>query len=289
MGERLRLSAGPITLELEPGLGGSVTRFDYDGRPVFRPAPDDAADVLQTSAFPLTPFCNRVRDGRFAFAGREVLLQPNLPPQRHPLHGQGWRSAWTVVQADAGSATLRVRHDAGDWPWTYEAEQRFTVADSTLAWTLSTTNRDTAPMPCGLGWHPYWPANAETVLDAEVTTVWLIDAEIMPTEAAPAEGRYALRDRRISGADLDNGYEGWSGVARLTWPDTGLRAEMRAPGAARFQVYAPAEGGLVCAEPVTNRNGVFGYPPEQWPELGVAILAPGDTAELAVELRVARL
>ena len=96
-GRRVRLQAGGLALELAPEVGGSVASFTADGRPVFRSTPEGYGDVLQAACFPLVPYSNRVFDGAFAFRGREVRLARNNPPQRHPLHGLGWRSAWPCI------------------------------------------------------------------------------------------------------------------------------------------------------------------------------------------------
>jgi len=135
-------------------------------------------------------------------------------------------------------------------------------------------------MPCGLGLHPYFPSNSETELDVRTTAVWTIDEEVMPVERRPPTGRYELRRRRIDGADLDNGYEGWSGEALITWPDRNLALRFAAPGASRFQVYSPPEGGVFVAEPVENANDALSYPEERWPELGLKLLEPGETTSL---------
>ena len=41
--------------------------------------------------------------------------------------------------------------------------------------------------------------------------------------ADDAAGRYDLRERRIDGAGLDNGYEGWGGRAELRRPELTVR------------------------------------------------------------------
>jgi len=286
----VRLAAGPLRLELEPATGGAVTRFDLvvGGRatPLFRAGPDSITDVLQAGCFPLVPFCNRVRDGRFSFGGREVVLAPNLSPQRHPLHGQGWRAPWRVTSQAETTADLAYLHASGEWPWAYEASQRFRLSSDRLELELSCRNTSAETMPCGLGLHPFFTAAADTLLDTDVEHVWTVDEEVMPVERVPATGRYALRQRRISGAGLDNGYEGWSGEARIDWPAAGLALTIRSSDCTRFQVYAPPEGGLFCAEPVTNANDVFSRPVEQWEASGLRLLAPGETLSMTATFEV---
>ena len=106
-----------------------------------------------------------------------------------------------------------------------------------------------------------------------------------PVARAPAEGRYDLKDRKVCGQGLDNGYEGWSGMAMLRWPNRG-RGLTLASEARRFQLYSPAEGGLIAAEPVTNANAALNHPEADWESLGLWILQPGDQAQLTARFAV---
>jgi aldose 1-epimerase len=285
------LSSGPLLLVLAPDRGGSIARFDYRGAdgvniPVFRGVDGSDPAIIDYANFPLVPFVNRVRDGLFTFRGREVRLTPNLPGDPSPLHGQGWVSPWKVERLTESEAELVFRHAPGEWPWSYEARQSFALDPSGLTLTLSCTNRSDEPMPCGLGHHPYMPCTADTRLDTGVETVWTIDDKVLPVERIPAEGRYDLRDRRVCGQGLDHGFGGWSGSARIDDPNLPFRIEISSGDAKFFQVYSPTEGGLFVAEPVTHANAALNEPEEDWPGLGLRVLAPGETMSLAMRVHV---
>jgi aldose 1-epimerase len=283
------LRADGLEAGLRPQVGGSFTHFvDLDaGQPIdlLHRSKPGYTDVLDSSGFPLVPFCNRVRDGRFSFRGRQVQLPPNLPPQKHPLHGQGWRNPWTVARAQETSAELVYRHEPGDWPWAYEARLTVALEGRGLSVALACRNLADETMPCGLGLHPYYPCDGQTVLDTAATDVWTVDDEVMPVQAVPAVGRYALSDRLVCGQGLDNGYDGWSGDATIRWPDKGraLRLTSEAP---RFQLFSPPEGGMIAAEPVTNANAALNRPEAEWPGLGLWLLEPGEEARLTARLQV---
>jgi aldose 1-epimerase len=274
---------------LKPHAGGALSHFtDLTGpEPVdlLRRGAAGSDDPLDSAGFPLVPFCNRVRDGRFRFRGREVCLPRNMPGQKHPLHGQGWRSVWHVLEAGDDFAQIAFEHEAGDWPWTYHSRLTVMLRNRGLEVVLACRNLSDEPMPCGLGLHPYYPCDAETVLDTEATEVWTVDDEIMPVEKAPATGRYGLAHRKVCGQGLDNGYEGWSGEAVLRWPrrGRGLRLTSEAP---RFQLYSPERGGLIAAEPVTNANAALNHPESEWEELGLWILQPDERVQLTARFEV---
>jgi aldose 1-epimerase len=284
MAEVVRLTAGELSVELVPAVGGAVKSYRWRDRPVFRNGPDGMTDANTGGSYPLVPFSNRVRDGRFSFRGREVRLSPNLPPQKHPLHGQGWRGEWRIEAAEERRAVLVHDHAPGEWPWAWQGRQTFELDEGGLTTGLSCRNDGDAPMPCGLGFHPYFPADAETVLDTVVAEVWTIDAEVMPVERVAATGRYDLRERRIEGVDLDNGYGGWSGRTELRQRDHTV--VISSAEARYFQVYAPPEGGIVVAEPVTHANAALNAPEDQFAGLGLQVLDPGQTATLSARFEV---
>lgn len=269
------LVAGALRVELLPALGGALARFEHDGQPLLRPTPPDAASVLETACFPLVPYANRIRGGRFVCEGREIRLAPNMVGDASPLHGQGWLASWDVAAAGERDAELVFRHEAGEWPWTYKARQHVELDPGGLSLTLTCRNLSPEPMPCGLGFHPYYPCDAGTLLDADVARAWTVDAQVLPVENVPAQGRYGLSQRRICGQGLDNGYDGWSGTATVSWPGQPVSLRLSSPDARRFQVYAPASGGFFAAEPVQNANCALNAPQELWPDLGITLLEPG--------------
>src|SRR3546814_1209686 len=75
------------------------------------------------------------------------------------------------------------------WPAPYRAEQRFSLDDGALTVAIAVTNAGRAPMPAGLGLHPYFPRTPGCRLTAPVSQMWATDAEVMPTAlVAPAAG-----------------------------------------------------------------------------------------------------
>ena len=286
----LKLAAGRLRLELSPAVGGCISAFerqDGDGsRPILRECPGPLDRVLDASSFPLVPYVNRIRDGRFTFRGREVRIAPNMAGDPSPLHGQGWLNPWVVEAANEHMARLRFQHEPGEWPWRYEARQDFALDEHGLSLTLSCRNADDQPMPCGLGQHPYFPCGPATRLATEVTDAWAIDDKVLPVDKVPAEGRYDLHDRLVCGQGLDNGFAGWGGEARISDPDWSYSMRLTSPDAHFFQLYSPATGGIFVAEPVTHANAALNAPESEWAELGMRVLEPGEEMSLAMRLDV---
>ncbi|MDB5700589.1 MAG: aldose 1-epimerase [Sphingomonadales bacterium] len=284
MDRRVTLRNSALEVQLLPAVGGGIVRFDrvFDGRrqPLLRGTDAAISDVLYASCFPLVPYVNRIRGGTFACDGRVVTLSLNSPGDPSPMHGQGWRAAWEVVEESKNHATLSFHHKAGEWPWEYEAAQRIALDEHGLSLDLSCRNLSPERMPCGLGFHPYYPCTAETMLDTVVESAWTIDAAVLPVDNVPPRGRYDLRARRICGQALDNGFDGWNGAASIIWPGELASLRLSSPDAGRFQVYSPPNGGLFVAEPVQNANAALNAPQSQWPELGLTFLEQGQSSAL---------
>ena len=287
---RLILSTGSLRLELSPSVGGAIANFEWTSseapEPILRKCNNGLENVLDAASFPLVPYVNRIRDGRFEFRGRLVELAPNMPSDASPLHGQGWLGPWQVEDSSETTATLSFRHSAGEWPWDYEARQEFALDGHGLTLRLTCRNTSPEPMPCGLGQHPYFPCGPETRLDTQVSHAWTIDEKVLPVAKVPAVGRYDLRDRLVCGQDLDNGWGGWGGSARMTDPDWPYDLEMSSPDARFFQLYSPASGSIFVAEPISHANAALNAPEEEWPELGMRVLEPGEAMGLDMRLEV---
>jgi aldose 1-epimerase len=176
---KLTLRAGELELLINPALGGSISDFSWTGAgarvPLLRATGDGADSVLDMACFPLVPYVNRIRGGRFTFRGREVVLKPNMAGDISPLHGQGWLAPWSVENSADRRAELRSEHEAGEWPWHYEARQAFDLDENGLSLRIECRNLDETPMPCGLGQHPYFPCGPETRLQTGVRTAFEID------------------------------------------------------------------------------------------------------------------
>lgn len=280
----LGLAVGELELDLTPKIGGSIARFQRGDQELMRASPPGASDPGDMANFPLVPFSNRIRGGRFECDGRTVTLSPNLPGDKSPLHGQGWRNAWTVESSNTTSATLTFVHEPGEWPWRYEARQLFALDEHGLTLTLTCRNLSLERMPCALALHPWFPCDGATRIETEVSDVWLIDADVLPTTRVPASGKYLPSNGPVCGRGLDNGYEGWSGEALIDW-GTGARLRMTA-AAPRFQLYAPEIGGLFVAEPVENANCALNAPQAEWEKLGIRLLAQGEERSLSVRFDV---
>jgi aldose 1-epimerase len=276
----VRIEHGDWTLNLRPDLGASITALSWRGRDVLRPAPDDIDSPLAASSFPLAPYANRINDGAFAFEGRAVLLPATPGFEPHALHGVGWRAPWNVLRVHGGTVDLVLAAEAGpEWPWAWTASHRLTLSEDGLEMSLSLTNEDAAPMPAGLGLHPYFAVEPATRLQLSAPRVWLTDAREIP-ERLTAAGELIDWSEAAAVAEapfVDHAYADWNGRAALL--HDGWRVDMTASRNARWaQVYAPRGEAFACVEPVTHRPDAHNAPPGE--DSGLTVLEPGGVLTL---------
>ena len=264
----LSLKAGQLAVDLAPAAGGSVVRFAVEGPggafDLLRPA--DAATRTTgpgsgNACYPLVPFSNRIENGRLDVGGQKIILKPNWPGQRHPMHGDGWARSWAVERFDRRSAELTYEHDGREgWPFRYCARQSFRLEDDRLAVGLSIENLEARVVPAGLGLHPFFTRDADTELACRVEGVWRSDAEVLPIDriAVPPEWDFAL-SRPVEGVMLDNCFDGWDGRAAIRWPRQALGLALEASEAFRHLViYIPKSRPYFCVEPASHANGAIG-------------------------------
>jgi aldose 1-epimerase len=276
----IALESGDARLLIDPSSGGAIARYTWRNRNVLRAAPPNANGPLAMACFPLVPFANRIAHGIFRWDDRTIVLRRNFG--EHAIHGHGWESAWTVTATARAGLTLAFEHHAGDWPWSYRAEQAFALADGVLHMSLSVTNRDKSSMPVSLGFHPYFPKVRETHLATQVGSVWLSDETQIPTVKAEAS-RFLDLAHGAALADapfVDHCHGGWQGTATIGQP--GLRVTLRAD-APLLHVFVPPGADYFCAEPVTAMPDAVNRS-EPAAETGLRALAPGATFSLAMTL-----
>lgn len=165
--------------------------------------------------------------------------------------------------------------NAADWPFAFHLSQRLQLLDEGLALELRLHNRDSRPMPAGLGWHPYFPRHAGVELQFAAEAVWLADEQQLPLRQTTIPASWDFSQlRAVNEPGLDNNFVGWNGQARLRWPAQRLSLAIEAgPGLQHLVVYTPsAAQGFIAVEPVSHANGALGRGGE-----GLEVLAPGQT------------
>lgn len=283
MAERLALSAGGWACEVGPSMGGAILSLSRDGVAVLRPTPPDqvaAGEARASACYPLIPYANRIGQGRFVFDGVEHRLALNFPGSPHPLHGVGWRRAWRVVEAGQAGCVLALEHRAignaaQDWPFAFDARQRFALDPEGLTVTLELTNVSGAPAPGGFGLHPFFVRRPGEVLAFEAQGAWTNGPDMLPAERVTGGDWDFAAGRAVDGAVLDHDFFGWDGRAALTAPGAVAVTLSAGPEFPALRVYTPKGADFVAVEPVTHRTDAIHH--QDQAEGAMRVLAPGET------------
>jgi aldose 1-epimerase len=234
-GHQLRIAHGEHEATVTD-VGAKVRRYAVGGRDVFTPFGEDEVAPAGHGAL-LAPWPNRLRDGRYTFAGTEYQVDISEVKTNTALHGLVMWQRWSVVPVDDAdhardaAVTLELRIPAsGGYPFDVLLRVTYRLSDAGLHVTTTATNLGATPAPYGVGFHP-WLSPGEGSLDdctfrLDASTRVLVDERLLPTGTEHASGDYDLREGRSArGLDLDDAYldpirdaDGLS-WARLTGPD----------------------------------------------------------------------
>lgn len=298
-------------LEVWPAMGFNAYRWAVAGDPpiemLWRTANFFEEAKPSRSGFPiLFPFPNRIRDGKFAFEGKEYRLPTRDPAGKNAIHGFVLAAPWQVVYAGAdwdsawivgevvGSAVAPEL--ANLWPADFRLRVSYRLGKGCLRVEAKAINPGTTPLPMGLGYHPYFrtePFGGDAAIVQLLTKRhWKLDENLPTGESDGVElGEVAYRD--VKWDDLFSGF-----AERFESPTSLIpAARMRdaageksltlsvSPDFPWMVAFTPPHREAVCFEPYTCATDAIHAPVGSGLALGWRQLAPGATWKGAIELR----
>lgn len=250
-------------------VGAGLRAFEVGGTPYLETFPADGHPPLGSGAV-LIPWPNRVADGRWTWQGQTQQLELTEPALRNAIHGLTRHHPWQVVE-HAGPRIVLATDVAVQpgWPVPLHTTISYALDERGLTVTHTVTNVGDAPVPFGVGTHPYPRAGAVDRDACQLqlaATSWLPlgPNRLLPTgPARPVEGTDLdfRTPRPLAGRDLNNPLGGCEPEAdglvhhRLTGPLGGV--ELWADPDFRWvQVFTPPDfgdrgAGVVAIEPMT--------------------------------------
>lgn len=256
----ITLANDKAVVGISPERGAAMTRYDVV-------TPEGLLPVLQPVGgavnLVLAPWQNRISGGGFAIRDGFVALEPNVPGEPFPIHGNAWQLPWSVARSSPSAVTLALR-SGGPGAYRYRAEVEHQLRDDgSLAIDLTVINQG-PELPFGLGLHPYFPRTRLTTIEARAESVTLQDEVFLPTETIATRDRPDLdfsNARSLPPGLINNEFAGWDGHADVRWPERGIGCRLVAPGVSRYVVYTPGEAAsFFCFEPATHAIDAFNRP-----------------------------
>lgn len=259
--EGVILRAGDVRLTVDQRRGGRMASLRIGEREVLL---TEGWGPISWGCYPMAPFAGRIRDGRFAFRGRNVQLPLNLPP--HAIHGTVFERRWAVASQADDQVVLTI--DLGPtWPFRGMVTHSIRLGPDGLDATLA-LEADEA-MPAALGWHPWFRRYLGDTLDGTGTTSAEVDLVV---DAASMFERGA--DGLPTGALVPPNPRPWDDAF------TGLRTSpiVRWPGALEIVLSSTAGVWVVYDETV---EGVCVEPQTAPPDAINLAAAAGEETDVA--------
>jgi aldose 1-epimerase len=194
-------------------VGAQLRGYRVDGRDVTHVNDADELPPKSSGAV-LMPWPNRIRRGKYSFAGVDQQLALSEPALGNASHGLAAWARWSVDQRTADEVRLHCDVVAQrGWPFELRTQMSYRLDPHLgLVVTMGAENQGRSAFPFGAGCHPY-VSLGETPLEDAVVTVPAAtrletdDAQI-PVRAVAVEGTdWDLRSgRRLGDLRLDTAY-----------------------------------------------------------------------------------
>ncbi len=287
---------GRQRLAVVPDYGAHLLELQLHGTPVLDgyATPDEMLEGRYGKNIILYPFPNRLKEGKYEWAGRQYQFPINDPDTGNALHGFGKDKPLLVERVDtarhAASITC-LRYEPGDtpaYPFPIAFAITFTLCnEGALEVDLSLTNYHESPIPVGMGWHPYFRlgSSADNMrLQLPPCRRVEVDATMIPTGQLLEDTRFAEL-QAINGQEIDNCFA--LDNTELPYAEVVLEGalgrlhyrQQTGPGKFNFlQVFVPPHRASIAIEPMTcnidafhNNMGLIVLEPQQQAVAGVRI------------------
>lgn len=205
-------------------VGATLRSWSVAGQEQLAPFTDREADEAFHGKV-LAPWPNRIRDGRYRFAG-SVHCAPITEPERNcALHGLALWDRWRLVRSSRDRVVLghALRPQPG-YPFAVDLEVHYVLTAAGLTVELQATNVGDGPAPFGAGFHPYLSVGVpvdDVVLEVPAATRIPVDERLLPVGAPTSvegTGYDFRRAHPLGSVELDTTFAGLDrdrdGIAR---------------------------------------------------------------------------
>jgi aldose 1-epimerase len=219
-------------------VGGGLRTYTFRGHDVLTGYRREARCPADRGQL-LMPWPNRIRDGRYTFAGQAHQLALTEPERSNAIHGLVRWATWSVLEEHRHTITLvtRLRPQQG-WDWSLDLSVSYALTDDGLTVRPRAVNVGTGTAPFGFGAHPYLSVGEDRVdevrLGIPAGSLLEMDDRLLPRGLAPVDGTdQDFREPRLLGETaLDTAYTTLVADADARWrvtlthPDTGRAAQV---------------------------------------------------------------
>jgi aldose 1-epimerase len=209
--------------------GGALRSYQVGSAGVVDGWADDELPPAFNGAV-LAPWPNRIRDGRWTFAGSQHALPVNETDRQNALHGLAIWTDWQLLGHRAASITLSCRIPAQPgYPFDLRLQVSWSLTDAGLRCELAAENTGSRPAPFGVATHPFVGFEEHRVDELTLTVparrALRTDDRLLPVDLVDADPRLTT-GLPLAGIELDTAFTGL-----LAEPDGGSRVRLRSESA----------------------------------------------------------
>jgi aldose 1-epimerase len=297
-------------VEVWPALGSNTVRWQVRaGRKtrdlIYAPPAQELFERPTRGGVPvLFPFPNRIRGGEFTWQGACHRLPKNDSAQANAIHGFAPRLPWHVLDhgADEVGAWVRAEFtsvgatdERTNWPAQYRMVLTIRLMGSSLRHEAEVFNPGQQPLPFGLGYHPYFVATPDCLIQTPARSRWLLQDSLPTGDREPLPAALDLREPRpVEGLTLDDVFTDFPDVVpdrdglvdrgRVEYPGAGVLRVRTSPAFRELVLFTPPHRPAVCLEPYTCPTDAVNLT-NAGQKVGWQVLQPGEKWEGVVEYR----
>lgn len=238
----------------------------------------------------LTPFPNRIKDGKYEFNGKIFCLPINHNKKHHAIHGLIYNKKFAIVNEYKNSIRLKYSYNKeyDGYPFIMDIIINYKLSKGFECKT-TIINLSNENIPIGDGWHPYFTLTKNSNIDdcslkIPSDKLIIVDERMIPTGKIIKFNKF-LKSKRIGKEIFDSGFiitksmiknKNYTRIAEtilsnkeqdnldiIIWQETGKNKYNY------LQIFIPPSRKSVAIEPMTCSTDAFNN------KHGLIILEPG--------------
>jgi aldose 1-epimerase len=238
----------------------------------------------------LSPFPNRINNGKYTFNDKEYQLEVNAPP--HALHGLCWNLPFTTKEQSATNNSARLILYANynalhkGYPFTYQIEIECVLEPGNFKCATRITNSGEQSIPIGDGWHPYFMTGSKVnnlKLQLPEKKQLELDNSLIPTGNYVPGNSFSV-PTLLYNTQLDHCFELDTTNAitetRLIDQSKNISIIIWQQGYKFIQVYTPPDRNSIAIEPMSCAPDAFNS------KNGLIALSPKESTEFSFGVRL---
>ena len=249
-----------LSVGILPSIGGALSFLKYKNIDILRAGKKEEIEANQTAMFPMLPYTSFIQKGHFPYFGITRHVPKNCPFSQYPLHGDVWRSKLQIENQTEDSLLLSYCHNKVEgFPFSYKAFIEYKLNNNAFEITFKLENISILPMPFGMGVHPFFKRDTDTLIQFDANKIWFRGDDPILGHPYTAPSNLDFRIAKpipANGANLSFG--SWMGSFKILYPSKNICIDAQADNTFRHLImYVPKGKDFFCLEPVTNTPDAF--------------------------------